>query len=685
MNARAIKSRVPPRLGVSVSRLILPLVILLVSLLLLRFVPVITAANRLQVNWQTAQSFIQTDSLTIPAPEQFKQLDTLLAQSQADIREVRSGLGPLVYLAPLFGWVPRYGADIADAPALLELAEQGITGGRAALALGQAIQENLDPSRGSETPKGQVILQTVQSYAQDIREAQSALEAATRARASIDAGRLTPSVQRLIDKFDRVLPQWQTAMDGIALAPQLLGADRPRLYLVMFQNSDELRPSGGFIAGAARLSVDQGKFELTDFRDSYAVDNMTQPHPQPPAALYRYMQAGMWLFRDANWSPDFPTAASIAAQLYGQDQGVKVDGVIALNAALLPSVMQAVVPVTLDAYKETIDENNVTSKLQEYWASPQGAGQTGDWWSHRKDFLGELLGVVMTRIQSGEFDTPTLARVLVDSVKSKDILIYIDGSPENGHTNVLNGGLKSARGDALMIVDSNVGFNKVDANMDRAVEYIARVNADGGATSTLTVNFTNKSPASDAYCVHAPRYMPTYAEMQRGCYWNYERIILAPQAQFTKMRGVLEGKVEDPLANRTVLSGYFLMAGGEKRQVIYDYITPRVLDEKGAYRLSIEKQPGMHPLPLKVRVELPANWSGISARPPSSKIDGQTVEFELTLDRDQEIVIMHDGSPIGMIVLLVIVAAVAGLGGWLVWRKRNRPLGSQRPQGSDPA
>src|SRR5215211_16412 len=53
--------------------------------------------------------------------------------------------------------------------------------------------------------------------------------------------------------------------------PWLLGMQGPRTYLVLVQNSHELRATGGFIAAVGRVSVDGGRLTDFDFEDSYAL------------------------------------------------------------------------------------------------------------------------------------------------------------------------------------------------------------------------------------------------------------------------------------------------------------------------------------------------------------------------------------------------------------------------------
>ena len=68
-----------------------------------------------------------------------------------------------------------------------------------------------------------------------------------------------PRLQRLLDKLDKLLPLAKDALALAQAAPALLGADGPRTYLLLAQNNDELRATGGFISGAGHVTIDRGR------------------------------------------------------------------------------------------------------------------------------------------------------------------------------------------------------------------------------------------------------------------------------------------------------------------------------------------------------------------------------------------------------------------------------------------
>ena len=100
--------------------------------------------------------------------------------------------------------------------------------------------------------------------------------------------------------MDRVLPPFN---DGLTLAteiPSLLGAsdEGPKTYLLLVENADELRPTGGFITAAGNLLLQNGHITSLTFENSGDVDNWTMPYPVAPWQLSQYMDSPVLIFRE---------------------------------------------------------------------------------------------------------------------------------------------------------------------------------------------------------------------------------------------------------------------------------------------------------------------------------------------------------------------------------------------------
>jgi len=82
-----------------------------------------------------------------------------------------------------------------------------------------------------------------------------------------------------------------------------------------------------------------------------------------------------------------------------------------------------------------------------------------------------------------------------------------------------------------------------------------------------------------------------------------------------------------------------LIPAGQERilQLVYR-LPPTVLRSEGGietYRLVVQKQPGSPAYPLRVSIDLPAGAQLLSATPPLTAQNGQTISFSVeAVDRD---------------------------------------------------
>jgi len=586
-----------------------------------------------------------------------------LVQVGIELKGLKAELGPALVIAPYLGWLPLVGGDVAAGANLLEM-------GIGVSVAGDLVFDGLEPllpllgDSGDFSPGtgvGEAVAIAVSEGQPHFLAAQMELDRVGKLRQRIDEGRLSPKLDQLLGRLDRYLPVLETGVEGLLVAPYLLGVDGPRTYLLLAQNEHELRATGGFISSVALLGVADGKVVQFDFRDSYAVDDLSQPHPDAPEALERYMLSQIWLLRDANWYADFPTSARVARDLYELDQGVLVDGVIAVDLTAMQSLVGALEPIALEEYDQEVTGANVLGLMQEHWASPTGEGQTGDWWAHRKDFMGELLGAMMAKLETdvGSVDPSRLASALLKGFREKHILVYVVDPTisEIMSEHSWDGAIIESEGDFLMVVDTNMGFNKVNPNVESTVEYQVSIEDEGRITSRVVVTYRNRSGSGPERCVQESVYPPTYREMMEGCYWNYLRIyvpegselvqgpqLTLPEGSLRARQGEMEGallatEVGPAEAGKGVYGVFFVVAPGERREMVFEYQQPSSAvkgEVSRTYRLLVQKQPGTLAVPLRVEVKLPPGSSVVSTASEAGSLANGGVVFETDLRQDRE-------------------------------------------------
>jgi hypothetical protein len=578
-------------------------------------------------------------------PEQMSDLRLTLAALDADLGQVDRLAGPLLPLCPHLGWLPRIGGDLAAAPQLLTMARQATKAAESLFDASVPIAEYLRQAQAGVGHLGPALAQGLVEAQPQVEGARTALARATEARALLKVSQLSPRLQEMVERFDRYGPALDRGLTALAILPALLGADGPRSYLILAQNNQELRATGGFISGVGLVTLEAGAIVDLRFQDSYTVDDLSKPHPAPPDALRRTMGAGLLLLRDANWWPDFPTSAQAVTRLYQQDQGQRVDGVVAVDLNALQLLLQALGPIQVPGYDELVSSDDLESMIMSFWEAPRLTApgkDSADWWLHRKDFAADLMSALLTHLSERATldDLADLARVVGQALRERHLLISVQDSQAERvfHEMAWDGALRPADGDYLMVVDSNVGFNKANPNVEQTVDLQVELGTGQDALSRLTLSYRHRVQRPTPACVHESYYGDSYADLTQRCYWDYLRVYLPAGSELVEVLGADEPAQVYQESGHTVVATSFLLETGGARQIQIRY-RPALPPGPGRYRLLVQKQPGTGPLPLRVSIA-PAAGASPTLTSPAKMVwlDGRAVwQGDLAQDRAFEL------------------------------------------------
>ncbi|MFN2218087.1 MAG: DUF4012 domain-containing protein [Anaerolineae bacterium] len=592
---------------------------------------------------------------------------------QDDLACLQNESGGALALAPLLGWLPKVGDDVASAPDLFEMAQAVVNAGvliaDELLPLLEAMQarDAQDAGSGEGSLDLREIVSTLEAAQPALSAAEAELERAWELQLALEGEALSPRVARLVALTERYLPFLRTGVRAAQLAPELLGAEEARTYLILAQNDDERRPTGGWISGLGLVTVEQGQVTEARFSDSWAVDNLNVPHEVPPEAMLRTLWAEIWLFRDANWSPDFPTSAQVAEDILLRDQGIAVDGVIAVDQRALQLLVGALAPLDVASSEAPVSGTNVLAFIRESWAEPE-AGVTlsegwSEWVARRKDFMSDLVDAMLRKVQEqpDTVDLSQLAQSLWQGLQERHILVYLhDGAAaELLASQRWDGGILEVAGDYLQVVDANVGFNKVDPNVGRQIAYHVDLRDTARARAEAIVSYLNSSQRDVESCLQGIESLPTYEQRMEGCYWDYVRF-------YTKEGAQLRAAQREPVPPGSLLSRYrfapvsdagpdigpveqakipyglfFVLAPGEERELRMEWqLAPGTVEQeadRARYRLLVQKQSGTPAIPLTVTVTLPPGAQLLSSSPEPAEVAGNLLSFSLSLETDQQI------------------------------------------------
>jgi hypothetical protein len=469
---------------------------------------------------------------------------------------------------------------------------------------------------------------------------------------------LSPRVGTRVAQLTKLLPLARNGIDLALALPELLGANGQHSYLIIAQNPDELRPTGGFMSAAGLLMIKAGRVVSLDLADSTLVDNLAGGHyPLAPEPMRRYMVApamapGLWVFRDANWSPDFPTAARAMLDLYRRGKGTTPDGVIAFTPETIRLLLAALGPVAVEASSEPVSAQNLTSYIRTVWseASTQGRG------AERKESLNRLAEALQKRLQERpDLNLTTLGRALQLALAQRELALYLPGSPA---ADLLarqgwDGGLRVGEGDFLLVASANVGYNKVGPNIEQRLSYAVDLSDPTAPQGSLTVSHRNNSVGA-AGCRPLESTGRRYEDLMTGCYWSYVRVYVPGTATMTTYSvptvpdsWMLNGNgdhgrvyTEPGEAATQVFGALIVVPRQSVHELTFRYnLAPSAVSHEGNlwhYRLTIQRQPGLRQR-ADVQVLLPPGAVLVASSPPALPKGGQIFTFALSLATDESL------------------------------------------------
>jgi uncharacterized protein DUF4012 len=605
---------------------------------------------------ELGQGPIEIETLDLAVP--------VLKTLQGDLSAFKLEVRPLLWLSPYFDWVPGYGHDLASAPALIDLAEHLLNTATISYQAGKPLLSELNAQSSTLEPAG---LTTMLVEAQpQLEEARRELDQGLAARESIQAERLSPRIHRLL--VEQIDPMLKLADEGLSLAtalPGILGAanEGPKTYLLLPQNEDELRPTGGFITSVGNLVLHKGQviglnFEAVDTEQ----EDWSKPYPTAPWQLREYMNSRVLILRDSNWFTDFPTTALWVEYLYAYKHSHSVDGIMAFDQHFLVMLLGQIGPLEVDGASYLITDQNVIEYMRQSKVRPSGEPVPEGW--YRKEFIGKLASAILTRLTSGDHhDWRGMASVLSQALAERHLLLQFDDSAfagliaERGWDNAVRPG----EGDFLMVTDTNIGFNKTNAVVDVSLSYDVDLNDTSAPVGTLFVTHKNNA-SQDVPCIHWNSGEITGEEEYpiNRCYWNYLRIYKQQGVELLEasphpipsawmIRGQSVGarvdKLDEELPNVQAFGTLLVVPGGKSLSTGFKFALPGVLlsaqDAPGQhiYHLKVHKQPGTLAIPITIRIHLP-NHATLKSTPTGAIVQGKDllIKMDLRTDIDLEVI-----------------------------------------------
>lgn len=404
----------------------------------------------------------------------------------------------------------------------------------------------------------------------------------------------------------QTLKQSQEVAD---FAVNFLAQNDYKRYLLVFQNDNELRATGGFMGSFALLDIKNGEISGLNMPAGGTYDLRAGLKPvllSPPAMQ---LLNPRWEFQDANWWPDFPTSAKNIMWFYEKSGGPTVDGVIAINSDWFARLLKVIGPIRLSQHNKTFTSSNFELEMQ------QAVELEYDDSQKPKQILADLAPAVIDKIFASDTkNILSLASHVSDGLKDRDIQLYFKDEKAKNFIvkNLWQGEQLDYSQDYLSVVATNIGGGKTDTVVDQDIIHNTEIFNDGTVINSIVIkrshlgaidnNFTNVANRS-----YLRIYVPlgskliSAAGFVRPFEWEYRQaedyLILSDKIKnefeadidmFSKTRQYEEN-------NRTVFANWLTINPGESREVFLQYKLPFKINQNKTNKSLTNKLKSMLP------------------------------------------------------------------------------------------
>jgi len=297
---------------------------------------------------------------------------------------------------------------------------------------------------------------------------------------------------RQIEAKNRAIEQVVVARDAVSDFLKFDGifekfASEGGRILILFQNENEPRSTGGFVGTMAVADFGGGRVKWS-FEDVYALDRLVPEGAKLEAPAFFHGLSRTISLRDANFWPDFPTSAEKIREFFSAIGEKVPDTIVAVNLELARELTRIFGAVRFEKWGLELDEWNADLGL-EFLVESKIAGR----WAVKSP-VADFVGKLAARARAGDFDAEKLrnfdwrkfvagGNLLVNSRDEKLQNLWEKWG--------LAGRVEVGRGDFLHLDFVSVGANKSEKFMWTKVEHFSKIRRDGVVENRLKIERTH--------------------------------------------------------------------------------------------------------------------------------------------------------------------------------------------------
>jgi hypothetical protein len=445
------------------------------------------------------------------------------------------------------------------------------------------------------TDTGKLVVAALQQGGPQLEAARAKLTSARERAEGLDPFQvhaLGGDAERAMLALRQQVPALERASETLLVLPSMLGADGTKTFLVLSQNSDELRPTGGLIGTLGVLRIERGQMGELSYGPSSDYNLPSDVTVAPPAPLATYLHSRSLQVLDANWWPDFPSSVAQVEYLWRLGGRAQPDGIVALDQRAVELLLEALGPVSVPEYGEQIDAANMRQRLEAYVHGPHAPESEEE----RKRFVGALSRSVLAALAHVPSDRLVgVGKALRSALDQKHMLLAVH---DERATRLLaqagwDGALSGVPGaDYLQVVHANMTPNKHDRDIRRSLEYSV-ASDERGALAHLVISLENRMESH-------PERGP-----QEVFYRDYLRVYVPAGAILESASGFVDTPNAGMECGLAVFAGVVELPAKQSTTLELTYRLPESVASAlaiGQYGLTIQKQPGTDTEPITLSI-----------------------------------------------------------------------------------
>jgi len=391
--------------------------------------------------------------------------------------------------------------------------------------------------------------------------------------------------------------------------PSLLGMKNSASYLVLVDNALQLRPGGGVVNAYGVVTLNKGKIEDFHLAPVDTSDSKIKGQSEMPFAFRRYGGMTNVTLKNGLFDIDFSRNAKALANVFADESGTHVDGVITLDTTFLQQVVKLTGPIIVDGVSVSADN---------FYTSMQ---------SHPL-FLSHFADALFSFLKTKPALSLPVSTAIVQAVHEKHVLAaFSDIGTQNVFT--VGGGSSSLWdgrevspsrfNDFLGISETNLGTNDANFFMQRSLSQHISIAPDASYSAQTTILYHNTAQqnASDGnYLMYLRILLPETAlvsSISFGDQIQHMVPAITDVKEYTKkdFKAPKGLEVDTATDSGKKSIGFFVPIPAGTTKVIKISYTQTTsmpfVKQPGAYSLQLFKQPGVDTIPYSFQLAYPAS------------------------------------------------------------------------------